>query len=143
GTQAQAAQAALAAINSFLSIAPRKYYAILGTVASGNAGGATATAIFQQQIPIIPAFCTAIDYNINLPVTLTLPASTGVATLSPFAPYSAIANQITLGGAPPWPLTEMTPWYLDMVQHRVDYDPDYPGLGNNAGIFANILDQGP
>src|SRR6185437_4796375 len=107
GTQAQAAQAALAAINSFLSIAPRKYYAILGTVASGNAGGATATAIFQQQIPIIPAFC------------------------------SAIANQITLGGAPPWPLTEMTPWYLDMVQHRVDYDPDYPGLGNNAGIFAN------
>src|SRR6185312_5143640 len=88
GTQAQAAQAALAAINSFLSIAPRKYYAILGTVASGNAGGATATAIFQQQIPIIPAFCTAIDYNINLPVTLTLPASTGVATLSPFAPYS-------------------------------------------------------
>lgn len=146
GTQASAAQAALAAINNFLSVAPRKYYAILGTVASGSAGGANANVIWQQQIPIVPAFCTAIDYNITLPVTLTLQAgsvTTQTATLSPFAPYSAVANQLTLGGAPPWPLTELTPWYMDMVQHRINYDPDYPGLGDNSGFFGSITDQGP
>ena len=143
GTQQNQAQAAMAAINNFLSVAPRKYTAILGSVASGLAGGATANVIWQQQIPIVPAFCTAIDYNIQLAVALTLASGTGAATVSPFAPYSAVANQMTLGGAPPWPLTELTPWYLDMVQHRINYDPDYPGLGNNSGIFAAITDQGP
>lgn len=142
GTQQSAAQAALAAINNFLSVAPRKYYAILGTVAAGLTGGSTSTVNWQQQIPIVPAFCTAVDYNVTLPVTLTVGPS-GTATVSPFAPYSAIANQITLGGAPPWPLTELTPWYLDMVQHRVNYDPNYPGLGNDSGIFATIVDLGP
>lgn len=149
GTQASAAQAALAAINNFLSVAPRKYYAILGTVAQGSAGGNTANVNFQQQIPIVPAFCTAIDYNITLPVTLTLGTANPAAqaTLSQFAPYSAIANQITLGGAPPWPLTELTPWYLDYNQHKVDYDPLYPGLGNGISNavtpWNTILDQGP
>ena len=145
GTQASAAQAALAAINNFLSVAPRKYTAILGTVASGSAGGATANAVWQQQIPIVPAFCTAVDYNVTLPVTLTLGTANPAAqaTLSPFAPYSAIANQLTLGGAPPWPLTELTPWYLDQVAHHINFDPDYPGLGNDSGIFATIVDQGP
>src|ERR1700722_16849571 len=146
GTAQTAAQAAAAAINNFLSVAPRKYTAILGTVATGSPGGASATVVWQQQVPIVPAFCTAIDYNITLPVTLSLQAgnvTTQTATLSPFAPYSAIANQITLGGAPPWPLTEMTPWYMDWIAKHINFDPQYPGYGNNAGIFAAITDQGP
>lgn len=146
GTQASAAAAAAQNINNFLAVAPSKYKAILGSVATGNAGGATANVVWQEQIPIVPAFCTAIDYNITLPVTLSLVAgnaTTQTATLSPFAPYSAIANQITLGGAPPWPLTEMTPWYLDWIGKMVNFDPEYPGYGNNAGIFAAITDQGP
>ena len=142
GTQQAQAQAALSAINNFLSVAPRKYTAILGTVPSGSAGGASANVTWQQQIPIVPAFCTAIDYNVTLPITLTLPAS-GTATMSKYAPYSVIANQITLGGAPPWPLTELTPWYLDQVAHKTNYDPNYPGYGNDAGIWATIVDQGP
>lgn len=146
GTQASAAAAAAANINNFLAVAPTKYTAILGSVASGNAGGQTANVVWQQQIPIVPAFCTAIDYNITLPVTLSLVAgnvTTQTATLSPYAPYSAIANQITLGGAPPWPLTELTPWYLDWIAHEINFDPNYPGYGNNSGIFAAITDQGP
>lgn len=146
GTAQSAAQAAAAAINNFLSVAPRKYTAILGTVATGSPGGASAVVVWQQQVPIVPAFCTAIDYNITLPVTLTLQAgnvTAQTATLSPYAPYSAIANQITLGGAPPWPLTEMTPWYLDWIAKHINFDPQYPGYGNNAGIFAAITDQGP
>jgi len=145
GSNQSAAQAALSAINNFLSVAPSKYLAILGTVASGSAGGSTANVNWQQTIPIIPAFCTALDYNMTLPVTLTLAATSPAASiqLSPFAPYSTLANQLTLGGAPPWPLTELTPWYLDDIVHHINYDPDYPGLGNNSGIFGSIIDQGP
>lgn len=137
------AQAAANAITNFLHVAPKKYTAILGTVATGNQGGNTATVVWQQNIPVTPAFMTAIDFEITLPVTLTLGATTGAATLSPFAPYSAVGNQLTLGGAPPWPMTEFTPWYLDGNLPRVNYDPNYPGLGNNEGYFASILDQGP
>lgn len=137
------AQAAANAIQNFLAVAPRKYISILGTVASGNPGGNTATVVWQQPIPIVPAFCTAIDYEITLPVALTLGATTGTATLSPFAPYSAVGNQFTLAGAPPWPLTEFTPWYLDNIIRKNNYDQAYVGLGNNAGYFSSILDQGP
>lgn len=132
GTQASAAAAAQAAINNFLAVAPTKYTAILGSVAAGLTGGATANVVWQQQIPIVPAFCTAIDYEITLPLTYTA-SVVGGGFISPFAPYSVVANQITLGGAPPWPLTEMTPWYLDYVAKHVDYDFSYPGLGSTAG----------
>ncbi len=150
GTQASAAAAATAAINNFLSVAPTKYTAILGMVASGSAGGATANVIWQQQIPIVPAFCTAIDYEITLPLQFTATTVNG-AIISPFFPYSIIANQITLGGAPPWPLTELTPWYLDYVSKHVDYDFQYPGLGNFSYLApgtpatpgTGILDAGP
>jgi hypothetical protein len=138
-----AAQAAALAIQNFLKVAPKKYYTILGTIPGGSAGGATSNVVWQQPIPIIPAFCTAIDYTIQLPTTLTLAASTGAATVSPFAPYSAFLNQLTLGGAPPWPLTELTPWYLDSITHKINYDWAYPGLGSNGGWFSTILDQGP
>ena len=135
GTQASAAQAAASAINAFLSVAPTKYLAILGTVAAGSTGGATANVVWQQQIPIIPAFCTAIDYEITMSLTYTA-STVGGAYVSPFAPYSSVSNQITLGGAPPWPLTEFVPWYLDYVAKHVDYDFSYPGLGNTNGSYA-------
>lgn len=142
-TPQNAAQAAALAVQNFLKVAPRRYYTVLGTIPAGSSGGATANAVWQREIPIVPAFCTAIDYTIQLPVTLTLAATTGAATVSPFAPYSAFYQQLTIGGAPPWPLTEMTPWYFDDVIHRQNYDRNYPGLGNNASYFATILDQGP
>lgn len=135
GTQASAAQAAAQAINQFLSVAPTKYLGILGSVATGSTGGATANVIWQQQIPIVPAFCTAIDYEFTLPLTYTVNAVSG-AVVSPFAPYSSAANQITLGGAPPWPLTEMTPWYLDYVAKHLDYDFTYAGLGWNGTAYG-------
>jgi hypothetical protein len=135
GTQSSAAAAAVAAINSFLAVAPTKYTAILGTVAAGLTGGAAANVIWQQQIPIVPAFCTAIDYEVTLPLTYTA-TTVGGAFISPFAPYSVIANQLTLGGAPPWPLTEMLPWYLDYVAKHLDYDFSYPGLGYTGAAYG-------
>lgn len=145
GTAGSAQAAAAAAINSFLAIAPRKWTSIVGSV-TGGSGGSNGAVVWQQQLPIVPAFCTAIDYNVTLPVTLTLGignvTTTGV-TVSPFAPYSAIGNQVTLGGAPPWPMTELTPWYLDHINKHINFDPNYPGYGNNEGYFASILDLGP
>jgi hypothetical protein len=146
--QANAAQAAASAIATFLKIAPTKYYPILGTLAAGTTGGANANVIWQQPIPIIPAFCTAIDYTIQLPLSLTLGSTTGAATASPFAPYSGFMQQMTLGGAPPWPMTEFTPWYLDAIKHRIDYDwadagQNQYGNTNPATYPNNTLDQGP
>lgn len=143
GTAQSQQQAALSAIKNYLSISPTKYWATVGTTPGGNGGGSTATVDWAQQLPIVPSFCTAIDYTITLPVTLTLAATTGAATLSPFAPYSAVQEQLTIGGAPPWPQTELLPWYLDQIQHHINFDPAYPGLGDLAGWFASVLDQGP
>ena len=143
GSQASQAQAAL---QSFLAIAPTKHYAILGTLATGSAGGGAANVTWQEQIPIIPAFCTSVDYEITLTVTPTV--STGTAQWSAFAPYCAINNQFTLGGAPPWPFTELTAWHIDETMHRPGWDPAYPGLGgqgvaSNANpAFATALDYG-
>lgn len=138
GTAASQQQAALAAIKNYLMIAPTKYWATTGTTAAV----ANAVVNWTQQLPIIPSFCTGVDYTITLPVTLTLGATSGSATLSNFAPYSAVQEQLTIGGAPPWPLTELTPWYIDEVIHRIDYDPNYPGYANNASYWATITDQG-
>jgi hypothetical protein len=138
GTAASQQQAALAAIKNYLMIAPTKYWATTGSTS------ATANAVVNwvQQLPIIPSFCTGIDYTITLPVTLTLGASTGSATLSEFAPYCAVQQQLTIGGAPPWPMTELTPWYMDQVIHKINFDPNYPGYGDNASYWATITDQG-
>ena len=139
-SQAQVAQQAIA---NFLTVAPSKYISILGSVAAGNGGGNTAVVTWNSPIPVMPAFCTAVDYTITLPVSVTLPATTGTATLSPFAPYSGVGNQITLGGAPPWAMTEFTPWYLDGITRGINQDPAYPGLGNEVGWFSTTLDEGP
>lgn len=142
------------ALNQYLAVAATKPYSIQGTLNSGTSGGSSANFSFVQPIPIIPAMCVAIDYEVSIVVTLTLQATTGAATLSPFAPYSVIANQLTLGGAPPWNMTEFTPWHIDETMHRIDWDPAYQGLGAQAvgaasatvwpnPPFSTVLDVGP
>jgi hypothetical protein len=129
--QSAASQAAMV-LRNYLQVAPERNYAIVGTIPAGLSGGSVSNVTWQQQIPIMPAFCDAIDYEFTLPVTLTLQPGAS-ATLSNFAPYSAYQMQLTLGGAPPWPMSEMTPWKIDESMHRVDYDSAYPGLGNVSG----------
>jgi len=131
----------------FLKNAPKKFYAVQGTVPTGS--GATAAQVtWQQQVPIIPAYCTSMHLTIQQVFLITFAANADKCKISPFAPYSGWNNQLTLGGAPPWPPTELTPWYLDNLQCKVGYDPSYPGLGGvNSGFpatnfFAAILDLG-
>lgn len=142
-TPSSQAQTSASVVAEFLKSAPTKDYSIVGTVPSGSAGGSTSNVTWQQDIPITPAICEAIEYDVTLPISLTLPATTGTATVSQFAPYSVLANLFTLAGSPPWPFTELTPWHIDDTMHHINYAPDYPGLGNNAGYYATLLDQGP
>jgi len=140
-------QANAAGPEIFLKNAPRKFYTVQGSIPA--ASGATAAQVtWQQQVPIIPAYCTSMHLNIQQTFVVTFAANGDKCYVSPFAPYSGWNNQITLGGAPPWPPTELTPWYLDNLRCRIDYDPSYPGLGGaNSGFpstnfFSNILDLG-
>ncbi|MEM0142905.1 MAG: hypothetical protein QXL94_02990, partial [Candidatus Parvarchaeum sp.] len=113
------ASGSVTALQQFLAIAPTKYFSITGTIPANVSNGSAGEVTWNRPIPVTPAICTAIDYEVTLPVELTLEATTGAATVSPFAPYSAIANQLVLGGAPPWNMLEFTPWYLDGLTREV------------------------
>lgn len=141
------AQATAAGPGTFLQNAPRKFYTVQGTVPSGS-GGASAQVTWNQSVPIIPAYCVNIHLNIQQTFVVTFAANGDKCYVSPYAPYSGWNNQVTLGGAPPWAPTELTPWYLDDVACRNNYDPSYPGLGGtNSGFastnfFGSVLDLG-
>ena len=130
------------AVQAFLEITRPKPFAISGTLASGATGGSTSNIAWQQPIPTQPSFCQYIDYEITVPVALTLAAGESV-TVSPFAPYSAFSQSLSIGGSNPWQLIELLPWALDAVERRINYGIDYPGLGDNTGYYASVLDQGP
>lgn len=141
------AAATAAQPGTFLQNAPRKFYTIPGTVPTGS--GAAATLVtWQQPVPIIPAYCVNVHLNIQQTFVVTFAANGDKCYVSPYAPYSGWNNQLTLGGAPPWPPTELTPWYLDDLVCRINYDPSYPGLGGtnsgfvNTNFLNNILDLG-
>lgn len=143
----QNTQDASAGSGGFLKYAPKKYYTITGTVPSGS-GGTGAQVTWNQQVPIIPAYCGRILFTIVQAITVTFAANGDTCYISPYAPYSGWNNQLTLGGAPPWPPTELTPWYLDDIGCRNGWDPSYPGLGGvNSGypstnFLSRILDLG-
>lgn len=140
-------QAASAGPGLFLANAPRKYYTLTGTVPTG-AGAAARNVVWDQTVPIIPAYCTKALLNIQQTYTVTFAANADKCYISPYAPYSGWNHQLTLGGAPPWPPTELTPWHLDDYCSRTNYDPACPGLsGVNSGFpssnfFAKVLDLG-
>ncbi len=129
-------------VDEFLRIAADRDITIMGTVPSGAVGGGASNVTWQDVVPTIPGILTELIYDITFSVTLTIGTSGQSATVSPFAPYSAWANQLTLGGAPPWPLTELTPWWLDEITSRNNWDPAYVGLGNNASPAGLNLDLG-
>jgi hypothetical protein len=134
--------------NPFLQYAPTKYYAIQGSVPVNSGNGYTPVT-WQQPIPTIPAYCTSIHLTIEQQFKVTFAANGDKCYISPYAPYSGWNSQLLLGGAPPWAPTELTPWYLDNITAKIDYDETYPGLGginsgfSSSNFLSNILDLGP
>jgi hypothetical protein len=129
-------------VGEFLKVAALRPLCIQGTLATGATGGGSSTVTFQDQIPTVPGLLVMLEYQITFSVNLTIGTSGQSAQVSPCAPHSAWANQLTLGGAPPWPLTEFTPWWLDELTNRTNWDPIYPGLGNDAYPAGANLDLG-
>lgn len=130
-------------VGEFLKIAAYRDIVIQGSVPANAVGGGSSNVTWQDVVPTVPGILSEIEYQITFSVTLTIGTSGQSATVSPFAPFSAWGNQLTLGGAPPWTLLEFTPWYLDEITSRTNYDPAYPGLGNDASPAGLNLDTGP
>jgi hypothetical protein len=143
--QANAQQSNLA---TFLRYAPRVPLSapLVGTLATGAAGGSTSLFNFANDIPAVPFWCSEISITTTMVVILTNGATASQTVIvSPFAPYCFFSSQLTLAGAPPWALMEHTPWYLDLTFSDVGWagDPGYLGLGNNStSPFTNTVDQG-
>jgi len=134
----------------FLKNAPSKFYAIQGTIPAGS-GGLQLVTWQQSQPPIIPAYLKAIHLNVQMNVALIAAAIATTSHISEYAPYSMFNTQLTLGGAPPWPPMELTPWHLDNIACRINYDDAYFGLGltnsnlaasNTANFFNYLVDNG-
>ncbi len=128
-------------VADWLKIAPETPLGIVGTIPSGSAGGNVANVSWQQTLAAEPAYITRADYYVSMTIELTLPAN-GSATFSPYAPYSLFNQQYSIGGTTPWSALSMLAFYLDDNRFTVNTDENYPGLGDNSGFFANILDLG-
>ena len=122
-------------LSTFLTYAATRDIAVVGTIPAGATGGTGFSAVtWQQDIPESPVWCQAIDYEVTLPITVTNASTTSLSfQISPFAPYSSFSNQFTIAGAPPWPMTELTPWYLDNLSRNDAFDEALPD-----GDFAQI-----
>jgi hypothetical protein len=135
--QTSAVQAQAATLKSWLTYAGVNPWTQLATFATGSPGGpGTGVAtLTPSDIPETPSWCSAIDYLITLNLSVVVPAA-GSFTWSPFFPYSSVLQALTLAGAPPWNLLELTPWYLDQITNTHDFDTGYAGLGQNSPTTA-------
>lgn len=145
-----AAAPAASQTDVFLKYAPERFIAITGTLGAST-GGSSANVTWQALPPETPVWCTSVDFEVSLTVTVTVPAGQAF-TISPYAPYSAWSQFFSIAGANPWPLTECTPWMFDNTTETRDYDDAYPGLGaaisqtTTPADFlnsSNVIDQGP
>lgn len=115
----------------------------IGTIAAGSTGGVQSAVVWNKDVPVAPSWAEAIVVQVNLPITLTLPANS-TATVSPFFPFPALAHNLVLGGSPPFasPISGV-PFWLDEITSRSeaydtsDNDPtDVPAAWRDNGGSA-------
>jgi hypothetical protein len=142
---AQQATAAQTAIANFLAYARTNNYPVLqGSILSGSAGGGSSSQVTWQpaSIPQIAAFCEEILLFATLPIQLVLPATSGTATVSPYAPYNILASYFSIAGQNQWPAyTPGTPFWLDELTSHNWWDPafSYP---SSYGAISGSWDNG-
>jgi hypothetical protein len=128
-------------LSTFLTYAAERDIPVYGSIPAGSAGGGTSAVTWQQDIPEAPVWCKAVDFEVQFSITVTVPAS-ATFTVSPYAPYSAFSAQFTIAGAPPWPMTELTPWYIDQLLRKPLKDESYPDIFNNVSGFPGTYTPG-
>lgn len=113
----------------------------LGSITTATSGGSTASNVTftPSDISEVPAWCTDILVQVQLTITVTVPANT-TANVSPLFPYNCMQHQLLLAGAPTFPLSSGVPWFLDDITSRRKYDPNDGGVGLYSG---GQEDQGP
>lgn len=133
-----AAQIQAANLAGWLANADTTPWTQIGTLAAGSGGGPSAGlfTLNPSDIPVSPTWCKAIKYLVTMELAVTIPAG-GSVTVSPFFPFSALIQALTLAGAPPWNQLEMTAWYLDEITRRQAFDPSYAGLGQSSPVSAS------
>lgn len=112
-----------------------------GSVTTAVAGGTSASTVnwTPSDVPEVPAWATGLMIQFSFVITLSLPANS-TATVSPYAPYCLLQQQLLLAGAPAFPLSSAVPWWIDDVTSRRRYDPNDAGVGLFSG---NQEYQGP
>jgi hypothetical protein len=141
----QQATAAQTAIANFLAYARTNGYPVLsGSIPSGSTGGTVASQVTWNpaQIPQVAAFCETVWLFVTLPLTVTLPASTGTISVSPYAPYNSLSTYFSIAGQNQWPsYTPGTPFFLDELTSHSWWDPafSYP---SSYGAIAGTYDNG-
>ncbi|MGD0220586.1 MAG: hypothetical protein ABSC73_09065 [Acidimicrobiales bacterium] len=136
------ASTADASLSTFLTYAAERDIPVYGTIPAGSAGGGTSAVTWQQDIPESPVWCKAVDLEIDFSFDVTVPAGDSF-TVSPLAPYSGFSAQLTIAGAPPWPQTELTPWYIDQLVRSRSYEESYPDIFENVAGIPALVDGGP
>jgi hypothetical protein len=123
----------------------------IGTLAAGDPGGQATSLIAwnPNNIAEVPGWAQTLDLHITLPVELNVAAGATV-TMSPLAPYSALAVQMLLSGSPEWPQnTSLVPWWLDDITNFQIFDPFMagPSIRTTNGIPNDVdpewYDAGP
>jgi len=144
----QQASAAQTAIANFLAYARTNNYPVLaGTIAANSTGGNVSSQVtwVPAQIPQVAAFCEDIILFVTLPLSLVLTASSGTATVSPYAPYSVMWTYFSIAGQNQWPAyTPGTPFWLDELTSHSWWDPafSYPSAyGTISGSWDNGSSQ--
>lgn len=133
--QHAAEQAANAEFLQYAAHLPRP--TLTGSIASGSAGGANSPVVWSRPLPVVPRWVTEIELDVTLPYTLTIPAGATVR-VSPYAPWSALQNRLTIAGSPPWDYVSLVPFWLDRVIRRRNFDPAI-GVPDQAVTFADTF----
>jgi hypothetical protein len=121
--------AVAAAIATFMKYAATRSLVQTGTISSGASGsGTSGTVSWANVIPTSPVWCRRVRLQVTLPITLTIAAGASI-TISPYAPFSAMLATLQLSGAPAWPLTPLSAFFLDWITQYRNFDPSYAGLG--------------
>ena len=133
----------LQTIATFLAYARKQFHiSQVGSIPAGASGGTS-----SSQVTFVPTnlaqdavYADSIYLYCTLPIKLTLPATSGTATVSPYFPYSAITAKFTVAGASRFEYMSGTPHWLDELTSYEWFDPlmSYPSsYGAISGQFDN------
>ena len=109
-----------------------------GVFPVSNSGSQSARANWDVTTPANPFWAYAIGMQFSLTLTLTMPAGSTIV-LSPFAPYSGIGVQLTIGGGQAIQPMSLVPFWLDQLTSKREFDDVSYGPAQAANQYSSAL----